>query len=263
MAAAVVEPLDRAQQAERALLDQVGQRQTVIARAGSAWPRARRAGGWPRPAAAWRRGRRARRGAPAAAPRPAVSSGVRAIRDRNDVKPSGVSDFMPSTFRAPPKGRARAAPQRRLNARLRPYPELTQRGAGSSHDRSAPLAARRPDRGPPHPRAGARPGARGRAAARRARSRPARLRRAGRFGAALAGGLVSATLVSAGAFGLGLVDTGDAPAAAPAAGERGRLRRGSRATSPRSTTPPARRSSRSAPAAARAPASSSTRAARS
>ena len=38
-----------------------------------------------------------------------------------------------------------------------------------------------------------------------------------RFGAALAGGLVSATLVSAGAFGLGLIDTGDDPAAAPAA----------------------------------------------
>src|SRR5688572_21362852 len=37
-----------------------------------------------------------------------------------------------------------------------------------------------------------------------------------RFGAALAGGLVSATLVSAGAFGLGLVDTGGEPAAAPA-----------------------------------------------
>ena len=36
-----------------------------------------------------------------------------------------------------------------------------------------------------------------------------------RFRAALAGGLVSATLVSAGAFGLGLIDTGDEPAAAP------------------------------------------------
>jgi len=35
-----------------------------------------------------------------------------------------------------------------------------------------------------------------------------------RFGAAVAGGLVSATLVSAGAFGLGLLDTGDPPATA-------------------------------------------------
>jgi len=43
-------------------------------------------------------------------------------------------------------------------------------------------------------------------------------RRPGRFGAAVAGGLVSATLVSAGAFGLGLIDGGDEPAAAaPAA----------------------------------------------
>jgi putative serine protease PepD len=39
-------------------------------------------------------------------------------------------------------------------------------------------------------------------------------RRSGRFGAAVAGGLVSATLVSAGALALGLVDTGDSPAAA-------------------------------------------------
>ena len=41
-------------------------------------------------------------------------------------------------------------------------------------------------------------------------------RRSGRFGAAVAGGVVSATLVSAGAFGLGLIDTGDHPAAASA-----------------------------------------------
>jgi putative serine protease PepD len=39
-------------------------------------------------------------------------------------------------------------------------------------------------------------------------------RRSGRFPAAVAGGLVSAALVSAGAFGLGVIDTGDPPAAA-------------------------------------------------
>ena len=39
-------------------------------------------------------------------------------------------------------------------------------------------------------------------------------RHSGRFGAAVAGGLVSATLVSAGAFGFGLLDAGDPPAAA-------------------------------------------------
>ena len=43
-------------------------------------------------------------------------------------------------------------------------------------------------------------------------------RRSGRFGAAVAGGLVSASLVTAGAFGLGLVDSGDPPA--NAAGSR-------------------------------------------
>jgi putative serine protease PepD len=39
-------------------------------------------------------------------------------------------------------------------------------------------------------------------------------RRSGRFPAAVAGGLVSAALVSAGAFGLGVIDTGNPPAAA-------------------------------------------------
>ena len=39
-------------------------------------------------------------------------------------------------------------------------------------------------------------------------------RRSGHFRAAVAGGLVSATLVSAGAFGFGLIDAGDPPAAA-------------------------------------------------
>ncbi len=86
------------------------------------------------------------------------------------------------------------------------------------HDRSAPLAARRSDRRPPRPRAGAGPGARGAAAARRARPRgrahPAAPATSAR---PLAGGLVSATLVSAGAFGFGLIDAGDPPAAAPRA----------------------------------------------
>ena len=75
------------------------------------------------------------------------------------------------------------------------------------HDRSAPLAARRPDRRPPRARAGAGRRRRGAAAARRARSRLRPPAARGRFGAAVAGGLVSATLVSAGAFGLGVIDS--------------------------------------------------------
>ena len=120
MAAAVVEPLDRAQQADRALLDQVGQRQTVIARL--------EALGHVHDEPEVGLGQLLLGGEVAAldaARQPQllarVRSGVRAIRDRNDAKPSEVSDFMPSSFRAPPKG----APAWRLNAASTPAPALS------------------------------------------------------------------------------------------------------------------------------------------
>ena len=90
-------------------------------------------------------------------------------------------------------------------------------------------------------------------------------RRSGRFGAAVAGGLVSATLVTAGAFGLGLVDTGDPPArrrppspacAGVSAAKQRRRRRDLQGREPRRRVDPHR-------AAAPAPASSSTTTARS
>ena len=147
---------------------------------------------------------------------------MRAIRARNSAKPSGVSDVMAATFGAPTKG----GPARSLKAASTRPPGLSGADASAAQARrmTDPLLwlARRPDRRPPRARAGA--GRRTRSGAAAAAPLPLpHSARSGRFGAAVAGGLVSAALVSAGAFGLGLVDTGDPPAAAAVAGQRRRL----------------------------------------
>ena len=95
VAAPVVELLHRADEAERALLDQVQERQAAAR--GSPWRSRRRGAGWPRPSPAWPPGRRARSAGPArprarrsAAERGRSSAG-RAAANPGWARPSGRS----------------------------------------------------------------------------------------------------------------------------------------------------------------------------